>query len=340
MKSDGLYIFVFIAAQLFSCAKEDGPYGFSGVYCLNIQSLEMVILQTDDEVSFSLQSEILTNGTGMVSGDTIMLSAITNESGSFSGKIIFSKDRKSFSGTFEIFDAIGTKTMEGVLQGVKGDCPKYDIDLRGIPKFAERDFTDLSKIMEISKFRSGTGHSYTDDFEECRSMKHYYCPFENFRNNNTVPIYTPVTGTILSISDDGHGASIGLNNKLINIMPDNQPAFTVILFHCDLASPEIAMGKRVLAGELLGYGRFYYDDLDEYTACIDIAVAVNTPSGMRNVSFFDILTDDVFNNYIAKGAVSRQDFIISKEERNADPLECNGEAFLTTGNIENWFIFQ
>ena len=171
-------------------------------------------------------------------------------------------------------------------------------------------------------------------------MKHYYCPFEIYRDNNTVAVYAPVSGTIISISDDGHGASVGLNNKLINIIPDNQPAFTVIIFHCDLASPEIAMGKKVLAGELMGYGRFYYDDLDEYTSCIDIAVAVNTPSGIRNVSFFDILKDDVFNNYIAKGAGSRQDFIISQEERDADPLACNGETFLTTGNIENWFIFQ
>jgi hypothetical protein len=61
---------------------------------------------------------------------------------------------------------------------------------------------------------------------------------------------------------------------------------------------------------------------------------------MRNVSFFDILKNDVFNNYIDKGAVSRQDFIISREERDGDPLECNGETFLTSGNIENWFILQ
>lgn len=340
MKCNRLYVFLWMAALLFSCVKENGTDSFSGVYCLNLQNFEMVILQTDDEVSFNLQSDVLTGGTGMVSGDTLILSAITSDAGTFSGKIVFSKDRNNFSGTFEIFDAIGNKTMEGVLLGEKGECPKYDIDLKGIPKFAAHDFTDLPKIMQISRFRSGTGHSYIDDFEECRSMKHYYCPFENYRDNNTVAVYAPVSGTIKSISDDGHGASIGLNNKLINIVPDHQPAFTVIIFHCDLASPEIAMGKKVLAGELLGYGRFYFDDLDEYSSCIDIAVAVNTPSGMRNVSFFDILKDDVFNNYIAKGAGSRQDFIISQEERDADPLECSGETFLTTGNIENWFVFQ
>ena len=84
----------------------------------------------------------------------------------------------------------------------------------------------------------------------------------------------------------------------------------------------------------------YYEDLDEYATSFDIAVWVNTPSGLKLVPYFDTLKDAVFNNYIARGASSRQDFTITKEERDADPLECAGESFLTSGNIENWVTLQ
>ena len=52
----------------------------------------------------------------------------------------------------------------------------YDIDAKGIPQFAGVDYIELAKISRISKFRSGIGHDYSDDFEQCRSMKHYYMP--------------------------------------------------------------------------------------------------------------------------------------------------------------------
>ena len=37
---------------------------------------------------------------------------------------------------------------------------------------------ELDKIDKISKFRSGIGHDYWDDFENCRSMKHYFFPYD------------------------------------------------------------------------------------------------------------------------------------------------------------------
>jgi hypothetical protein len=340
LKSFEFFILLLTVSFLAGCEKGKDTTDFSGIYCLNVQNMEMNIKQTGNEVSFSLQSDLLTDGTGTISGDTLFLTAITNESGTFISNLVFSEDRKSFSGSFEVLDDVGNKTLEGVLQGDKGECAKYDIDLKGIPKFVEEDFTDLTKIMEISKFRSGIGHSYTDDFEACRSMKHYYTPFEIYRDNNIVEIRSPVLGTVISVSNDGHGASTGLKNKQIHIRPDNQPAFTLVIFHCDLISSAITMSKKVQAGELLGYGRLYYDDLDEYASSFDIAIWVNTPAGMRLVSYFETMKDEVFNYYIARGAVSRQDFIITKEARDADPLECNGETFLTSGNIENGFILQ
>ena len=50
----------------------------------------------------------------------------------------------------------------------------WNVDRDGVPKFITHTYIDLSYIREISRFRSGEGHSYTDAVETCRSMKHYF----------------------------------------------------------------------------------------------------------------------------------------------------------------------
>jgi len=52
------------------------------------------------------------------------------------------------------------------------------------------------------------------------------------------------------------------------------------------------------------------------------------------------MTDALFNNYVARGVSSRQEFTITKEERDANPLQCNGESFVSGGTIENWVILE
>ena len=39
-----------------------------------------------------------------------------------------------------------------------------------------------------------------------------------------------------------------------------------------------------------------------------------------------------------RGAASPQDFIITKEERDAGPLQCNVDQFVDSGHLENWVI--
>jgi hypothetical protein len=319
---------------LSGCERNNGD--FTGTYCLNMNNMEMEIVQKGDLVTFTVQNDILQNGTGSVFGDTLVLTATVSGSEIFTSDLVFTKDRKNFSGPFKITNNSNEIMLEGVLLGYKGECKKYDITANGIPKFVETDFTQLSKIEKISKFRSGFGHSFTDGKETCRSMKHYYDPYPKFRKNNSVEIYSPVNGTIISVANDGHGASIGLTNKEIQIRPDNQPAFIFVLYHCDLSSASVAAGKKVSAGDLIGYARLYYDDLSQYATSFDIAVWVSTPSGIQLISYFETMKDALFNDYISRGVTSRQDFIISREARDADPLQCNGETFLTTGNIENY----
>ena len=316
---------------------------FSGIYCLNLNNIEMTIIQTGEDVTFTVQKDFLMDGTGTINGDTLVLNATTSGGELFSCRLTLLEDDLGFSGSFQIEDNTGNITVNGILLGYKGACEIYDIDINEIPKFVEADFTQLSKIDKISKFRSGFGHSYTDMTEDCRSMKHYFNPYQNYRENNTVEIYSPVNGTIVSLLNDYEGSNNDLKNIEIQIRSDEQPAFIFDIFHCDLISSDISMGKEVQAGELLGYATLYYDTWQEYVTSFDIAVWVNTPYGTRLVSYFETLNDNVFNNYISRGIPLRENFIIQKELRDSNPLECagyQGQEFVTEGELDNWVILN
>jgi hypothetical protein len=340
-----IHLILFIVLAFAQCNREGivddhNIEDYSGVYCLNMQNLEMTLIQQAEAVNFTLNSGLLLDGEGTAFDNIIQLSAVTPDSQSFSASITFSADKESFTGPYELTNMAGITLTEGILLGNKGTCPEYDITNAGIPKFVRADFTNLAKIEKISKFRSGFGHSFTDGFEECRSMKHYFNPYEIYRKNNTVQIFSPVTGTIISITNDGYGESLGLTNKLVHIRPDDQPAFIFVLFHVDLLSPEVVTGKRIQRGEPIGYAHLYYDDLDEYVTSFDIAAWVNTPSGLRLISYIETLDDEVFEHYASRGVLSRDEFIITREVRDANPLECNGESFVTSDNPDNWVILH
>jgi hypothetical protein len=327
-------------AILFATDVPKNERDYSGTYCLSSLYARMTISQEGSSVSFTISADTSITGTGTVFGDTLTLTSMFSDSSTFNILLDFSPNRKTFLGTYQLFDNTGMVIDEGQMQGVRGVCPTYDIAHDGIPKFVKKDFTQLAKIEKISKFRSGEGHDFSDGFETCRSMKHYYSVYEGYRLNNVVEIRSPVAGDIVSISNDGHGASIGLNNKQIQIRPDGQPAFVIRIFHCDLASSAICAGKRLKVGELLGHARLYYEDLGEHAGSFDIAVFVNTPDGRRLISYFNTLSDAAFSAYTARGVTSRQDFIITQEERDADPLQCNGEEFMNSGNLGNWVMLD
>lgn len=207
------------------------------------------------------------------------------------------------------------------------------------PRFVEADFADLSKMHEISLFRSSAGHDYSDGCEDCRSMKHYFAPFVRHLVNGDVVVKSPVAGEIVSITNEGHGASVGLENKQVRIRSSLHPEVTFILFHVDLAA-SLAAGDPVAAGDLIGTGRLVYPDLAEVAHDIDVAVRVHTPFGERYVSWFDVLTDALFATYMARGAASRSDFVLTQAQRDADPLSCTGETFTSTGALPVWFVLS
>lgn len=200
-------------------------------------------------------------------------------------------------------------------------CKKYEIEEDGIPQFVETDFTDIDQVQRISKFRSGSGHDYSDKFESCRSMKHYYSmdttwvPTMNF----SCKVYAPVDGKIVEKrkekNDDGYQ---------IWIKSEEYPAFYFIIFHINNAE-NVKLGDKVNAGNELGitYGP-------------EIAVRVRTSEGFRLISYFDVISDEVFKKYQDLGISSREVLIISKEERDANPIECNGDE-LFPGQYESRF---
>lgn len=194
-------------------------------------------------------------------------------------------------------------------------------------QFIEADFIDLSKIYAISKFRSGTGHDFSGSGETCRSMKHYFNvqqTTEFFEKNpngmppkpdgvNDISIFSPVTGQIVNIQEEQ--TPIGVQ---VYIKPDVNKSYIVRLFHIYLFD-NFKKGSKVKAGEKIGVISGFQNT--------DIAVSIGSFFNQKFISYFDVMTDEVFQKYKERGAKEQKEFIISKEERDAKPLECNGEQF-------------
>jgi hypothetical protein len=155
-------------------------------------------------------------------------------------------------------------------------------------------------------------------------MKHYFDPKSNGSVDwSTVQIFSPVSGTVSQIWEGWAGTTV-------RIKSEEYPAFYFIIFHVNLTNP-LNVGDLVTAGQQLG--------TQAHTGS-DIAVGVDTPNGWKLVSYFDVMTDSLFQDYQARGLSSRDDAIISKEARDADPLTCDGEEFTDSGNLENYVVLN
>lgn len=192
------------------------------------------------------------------------------------------------------------------------------------PKFIVVNYIELDKIERISKFRSGIGHDYSDDSESCRSMKHYFQP-KSAVNWSLVKIFSPVDGKVVRIFDEWAGTQV-------QIQPKTMQSCTIIIFHIALQKPLI-VGDSVSAGQLLGM------HIGSQTMS-DIAVGFSLQNKWRLFSYFDVISDSLFQQYTAKVISSRAQCIISKEARDADSLKCSGETFSSSGILENWVTLK
>jgi hypothetical protein len=218
------------------------------------------------------------------------------------------------------------------LAGCGGDHGKptspsdvWDIDRDGIPRFVATDYVDLARIHEISRFRSSSGHDYSDAFEHCRSMKHYFEPRAD-TDWSTIPITAPIAGTITRVDVEWAGTKL-------EIIAADRPAFRISIFHVQ-PTQAFAVGDAVAEGQPLG------THVGSQTMS-DVAVLVNDPTRQgRMVSWFDVITDEVWQAYAARGVAARSDLVIPKAERDANPLTCSGDVFVSVDTLPVWVVLE
>ena len=201
----------------------------------------------------------------------------------------------------------------------------YDVNSNGIPILVQSDYIELSKITGISRFRSGMGHDYSDDFEQCRSMKHYFIVDPSV-DGSLVGIFAPVTGTIVN----EFAETTPNSGTQVWITPTNYPAFTIVLFHVNVTN-SLPNGSLVTNGQPIGL----FGGEPGGVNASDIAIKVQTPTGMKLLSYFNVMSTNVLSSYQARGVTNVTEMIITKAQRDADPLDCSGETFASMGTITN-----
>jgi len=193
-----------------------------------------------------------------------------------------------------------------------------------LPHFVTTNYIELDKIGRISKFRSGVGHDYHDDFEQCRSMKHYFEPKEAV-DWSSIQLRAPVTGVVSRIIEEWAGTQVQIQSR-------SQPAIYFIIFHIKLASP-LQAGDSIREGQLLG------THIGSQTMS-DIAVGVAADSGWTLISYFDVLGDSLFQSFQLRGIASRDEFIITKAARDSNLLDCSGDAFAGQSSVGDWVVLK
>ena len=203
-----------------------------------------------------------------------------------------------------------------------------------IPRFATAFYLDLEHVERISRFRAGVGHDYSDSYEHCRSMKHYACPIPCPGSGAPPPVTTQPPWTELEVRSPVNGIVLRLDAEQtygtqLVLEPSGHPDFRVKIFHVTPTS-DLTPGSSISAGQLLGTHA-------STQTMSDIAVEQGTADGFRLISFLETLTDEAFAALARYGMTSREALQISSAERDASPLTCQGEQFMTPDPLEDWF---
>lgn len=201
-------------------------------------------------------------------------------------------------------------------------CATWDLAANGTPRIATALHLDLAQVDRMTRLRSGFGHDYSQGTDEaCRSLKHYFV-FRRDVDWANVTVRAPASGVLVNVSTESNGLG-----AQVWLAPSDAPAFRFIHFHVVL-DDGIAQGSRVASGQRIGrhVGNQTADDL---------AVLVNTPDGVRFLSYGDVLTDDAFAPFAARN-VTRADLAIPREWRDAHPMTCDGERFTGGDTSRDW----
>jgi hypothetical protein len=208
--------------------------------------------------------------------------------------------------------------------------PAYDPN--NIPKVAKANFTELDKFSRMSKIRSSVGHDFsykTPEYDashaNCKSMKHYFMPqgvpLENSKYA-TVPhtfewmsikMFSPVDGRLIGVGYDEN--QWGTEAKF-TIASSEYPGYYFLFFHIAL-DPSLTEGSIVQAGQQIG-------TLGAEDTWGEIAVSAKIgKDDHRLLSFLQVATDNVLNEYQSRGIGTASDVIVTKDQRDANPLPCD-----------------
>lgn len=209
------------------------------------------------------------------------------------------------------------------------------IDTDNPPQFIQANVVDLGQVTLISKFRSGAGHDFSSGSgETCRSMKHYFYnvgPNERLLPKEQLPdpvegkdrtVFSPVDGKIDRIERGDRR----LNDEII-VIANSQSSIRIRLQH---VTPLAAVKTGpVSAGQPVGVAGQSFD----------VAMERLIFPTMKNqyVSYFAAMPDDVFAAYEAKG-ITRDQLIISKQQRDAEPLQCDRNGQFNRTDFEADFV--
>lgn len=278
-----------------------------------------------DTGSFTLNIAGTDAGTlnGTLSGDMFTITSGTITHMGFTvditgGSLDFTDDGQSAVGDMEL-DLMGD-SMNLSLKLDRGSCNLSELAYASpLPSnVITTNYLNLANIVSVSKFRSGAGHDFVDDFESCRSMKHYY-NFDgglSFAAKSSEPLYSPVAGRITAISREVMGTTI-------HIQPTAAPYLYVEIFHVDLDS-SLEVGSVVNSGDQIGTHFSYGADGGNS----DIAVWVRRPDGYQLISQFEIMSAAVLGEFTARGVTDwSTELYFETTAPHLSSLQCDGEEF-------------
>ena len=226
------------------------------------------------------------------------------------------------------------------------------IDPVNPPKIATSNFIDLDSVIKITKLRSAYGHDYTfgdeehdPDFNSCRSMKHYFDSYTysqkttqaygDYDTKGNMRYYSPVAGELRDIMTNEF--MLGQTEYQFTIISDEISNMNFSFMHVDLLE-DLRKGASVEAGQHIGYvGRPYGQ--------AEIVTWLMLGDGkVKYISFFDVMSDEIFSEYEDRGVGSRAQMTISREEREANPISCHpdngGGKFIADGDELSFNIWQ
>lgn len=211
------------------------------------------------------------------------------------------------------------------------------------------NFTDLNKIEKISRYRSCAGHITVpqDGREAKRNMKHYFWVKPQYNKPKTVEIYSPYDGYVADMRSDpkeGLEGEIWISTQKIFAMVPPFGVWSFSVQHIDIKD-SLKRGDKVKAGDLIGWAALSEKRGDSF----DIVYGKSgmPPKRIDNWtdpfadldSVFSHMNSSAFADYTKKG-IHKEELIISREERDKNPCEYQGEGpyFTNQEDPDNWVI--